>query len=389
MLLADGGWFFHRGFFLDPGARRRVVESVRVAHPEAIPATIESAEQICTHRFDLLGSGLTDLGPQIDWHRDFKGGFCWDPRGFSSRLRYGDVIGADVKVPWELSRFQHLATLGKAYWLTNDSRYATEFVAQLTHWMAENPPQFGVNWACTMDVAIRAFNWLWGYSFFHDAPQVTPAFRRALAGSLLAHGRHVRRNLERGADGITSNHYLADLVGLVGLGFACPIFHEAQAWREFSLTETFREIERQVHPDGGDYESSIPYHRLVAEIVLGRRDPLPPERRRAAGAVFPASPGHAGFHPGVHEAERAGAAVGRCRRRPASYPCRLSGVGPPRSSAPVGDRRSVLRAAGLAPRRRSEDRRTPLAAGGPGLRRTSAVLPLPSVAEPSQTPVCT
>lgn len=267
-LLTNGGWFFHRGFFLDPDTRHRMVELERTTHPEAVPAVIESAEYVCSHRFDLLGSGPTDLGPKIDWHRDFKGGFRWDPRRFSSRLRYGDVVGADVKVPWELSRFQHLATLGKAYWLTGDGRYATEFVAQLTHWMAENPPQFGVNWACAMDVAIRGFNWLWGYAFFRDAPQVTPAFRRALAGSLLAHGCHVRQNLERGADGITSNHYLADLVGLVGLGFACPIFREAQKWREFSLAETFREIERQVHPDGGDYESSIPYHRLVTEMFL-------------------------------------------------------------------------------------------------------------------------
>ncbi len=309
-LLTNGDWFFHRGFFLDPGARRRVVESVRVTHPAAIPATIESAEQICAHRFDLLGSGPTDLGPQIDWHRDFKSGFRWNPRVFSTRLRYGDVSGADVKVPWELSRFQHLATLGKAYWLTNDSRYATEFVAQLTHWMAENPPQFGVNWACTMDVAIRAFNWLWGYAFFHDAPQVTPAFRRTLAGSLLAHGRYVRRNLERGADGITSNHYLANLVGLAGLGFACPIFREAQAWRDFSLAETFREIERQVHADGGDYESSIPYHRLVTEMFLAVAILCRRNRVAAAGRVPRAPTGHAGLYAAVHQAEWLGPAGG-------------------------------------------------------------------------------
>ena len=268
VLLADGGWLFHRGFFLDPGARRRVMESFPVAYPEAISATMESAERICAHRFDLLGSGPTDLGPQIDWHRDFKSDFRWDPRVFSTRLRYGDVIGADVKVPWELSRCQHLPTLGKAYWLTGDDRYATEFVAQLTHWMAENPPQFGVNWACTMDVAIRAFNWLWGYAFFHDAPQVTPAFRRALAGSLLAHGRHIRRTSSGVRTGSPATTTWRIWSGLVGLGFACPIFHEAQAWREFSLAEIFREIERQVHPDGGDYESSIPYHRLVTEMFL-------------------------------------------------------------------------------------------------------------------------
>jgi hypothetical protein len=267
-LLTDGTWFSHRGFFLDPGARSYLAESARKFHPESIAAVIRSADLVRAHRFDLLGSGLTDLGPEIDWHRDFKGGFRWEPRVFSTRLRYGDVKGADVKVPWELSRFQHLPTLGKAYWLTGDGRYATEFVAQLTHWMGENRLQFGVNWTCTMDVAIRAFNWVWGYTFFHDAPQVTPAFRRALACSLLAHGRYIRGNLERGADGITSNHYLANLVGLVGLGFACPVFREAQGWRTFSVAETFREIERQVHPDGGDYESSIPYHRLVTEMFL-------------------------------------------------------------------------------------------------------------------------
>jgi hypothetical protein len=266
-LFAEGGWFLHQGFFMDGCARRRAAAWARRAGPDSVQ-TIESAERICAHRFDLLGSGLTDLGPDIDWHRDFKSGFRWDPRVFSARLRYGDVRGADVKVPWELSRCQHFPALGKAYWFTGNDRYAAELVAQLTHWIAENPAQFGVNWSCTMDVAIRAFNWLWGYAFVHDAPEVTLAFRRALAGSLLAHGRHIQRNLERGADGITSNHYLANLVGLMGLGFACPMFHEARMWKEFSLAETFREIERQVHPDGGDYESSIPYHRLVAEMFL-------------------------------------------------------------------------------------------------------------------------
>ena len=255
-------------FLLDPGGRDRLVCLVRASHPQAVSATIAAADEVLEHRFDLLGSGPTPLGPKIDWHRDFKSGFRWDPRTFSARLRYGDTHGADVKVPWELSRFQHLPTLGKAYWFTGEERYAAEFVAELTDWMDENPPEFGANWICSMDIAIRAFNWLWGYAFFQEAPQVTPAFRRRLAGSLLAHGRHIRRNLERAADGITSNHYLANLVGLVGLGFACPAFREAQAWREFSLAETFREIERQVHPDGADYESSIPYHRLVTEMFL-------------------------------------------------------------------------------------------------------------------------
>jgi uncharacterized heparinase superfamily protein len=262
------GPFNPASFFLGPAEQDQLVGRIRVERPEAIGATLQTAEAICSHRFDLLGSGPTALGSEIDWHRDFKSGYRWDPNTFYTRVRYGHAPGADVKVPWELSRFQHLATLGKAYWLTGEERYTREFVAQVTHWIALNRPQFGVNWVSTMEVGIRVFNWLWGYAFFHRSPELGPAFRREFAGSLLAHGRHILSNLEQIADGKTSNHYLGNLVGLIALGFACPGFCEAELWRDYAVKEVLREIERQVHSDGGDYESSIPYHRLVTEMFL-------------------------------------------------------------------------------------------------------------------------
>ena len=76
---------------------------------------------------------------------------------------------ADVKVPWELSRHQHFVTLGQAYVLTGDEKYAREFVAQLGAWMAENPPMLGVNWACTMDVALRVISWTLAWHLFAGA----------------------------------------------------------------------------------------------------------------------------------------------------------------------------------------------------------------------------
>src|SRR5918992_1387286 len=52
---------------------------------------VERADEICAHRFDLLGSGPTDLGAEIDWHTDFKTGRRW-PLRHSSLLpvAYGD-----------------------------------------------------------------------------------------------------------------------------------------------------------------------------------------------------------------------------------------------------------------------------------------------------------
>jgi len=176
--------------------------------------------------------------------------------------------GSDIKVPWELSRFQHLPTLGKAYWLTGDEKYAEEFVSEINNWIESNPPQYGANWACTMDVAIRAVNWLWGLYFFEDSPQVTDDFLVDFLESLITHGRHIRGNLEKGWGGINGNHYLSDIVGLVYLGVLFTEFKEAKKWREFGVGELVKEMGKQVYADGVDYEGSISYHRLVTELFL-------------------------------------------------------------------------------------------------------------------------
>jgi len=117
------------------------------ADPEdsRLPALLE-------HRFDLLGSGPTELGAEIDWSRDFKSGRRW-PLRQSSLLRVAYEDGSDVKVPWELSRFQHLPLLASA-------GQVNEVGAQLESWIAANPVELGVNWTTTMDVAIRAANWV-------------------------------------------------------------------------------------------------------------------------------------------------------------------------------------------------------------------------------------
>ena len=36
-------------------------------------------------------------------------------------------------------------------------------------WIAANPPGTGVNWACTMDVALRAVSWIWALTLFEGA----------------------------------------------------------------------------------------------------------------------------------------------------------------------------------------------------------------------------
>jgi uncharacterized heparinase superfamily protein len=173
--------------------------------------------------------------------------------------------GFDVKIPWELSRFQYLPVLGKAYALTSDERYAAAAVQILDDWMVQNPYLFGVNWTNALEVAIRSCNWLWGNWFFATSQSWSAAFDRRVWNSLWQHGRFIRKNLEDWGR-YRQNHYLANVVGLLFLGVMCPHFPDAEGWRNYALSEISRCMEEQIHPDGVDFENSIAYHRLVLEF---------------------------------------------------------------------------------------------------------------------------
>ncbi len=141
-------------FFINTSEREQTTEAFRARYADGAAAIVEAANRVLRHEFDLLGSGSVTLGPTLPWHRDFKAARDW-PLQYASDIDYMELDRpTDVKVPWELSRCQHFTTLGQAYWLTGDERYAQEFVAEVEDWIAGNPWGYGVNWACAMDVAL-------------------------------------------------------------------------------------------------------------------------------------------------------------------------------------------------------------------------------------------
>ncbi|MBI4530043.1 MAG: hypothetical protein HY709_00850, partial [Candidatus Latescibacteria bacterium] len=96
----------------------------------------------------------------IDWHVDVKSGYRWSEKTWYRKTPYAHKLGVDIKVPWELARMQHLPQLSLAYALGERGQqgfaqpyvYLREFRNQVLDFIATNPPRFGVNWHCTMDV---------------------------------------------------------------------------------------------------------------------------------------------------------------------------------------------------------------------------------------------
>lgn len=254
-----------REFRLTPGLAdlARTVETVKQFFPGSIDEAAREADAIVQRQVTIFGQ-VYALGPKIDWHADPRTGVRWPLEHFTrTLLRRGN--GSDVRMVWELNRLHHLAALGRAYALTDDERYAEEFLIQIASWYEENPPRFGVNWTVAMEVAIRAVNIVAAFEMFRASPHMTDEAVELILKMLLAHGRFIRSNLEFSHRG-TSNHYLSNLIGLFVIGMTVPELGESGAWVKLSTPRLLKEMDRQVLADGVDYEGSTGYHRLVLEI---------------------------------------------------------------------------------------------------------------------------
>jgi len=297
-----------RGSYLPNTARQTDARYFQLPEPDRYgkweAVLRDLGENYLAHRFDILGSGWTEvrrdtsstetvnrsnhaaaaeihgliIGPYtpIDWHLDIKSGHRWRADIWYQDIRYRGLPGVDAKLPWELARMHHLAQLALAHALALAGRigfrktnvYTDEFRNQTLDFIASNPPRFGINWCCTMDVAIRAANLLVAHDLFRAAGHwFDIEFENIFWRSMHEHGRHIVANLERFGD-VRNNHYLANIAGLLFIAAYLPSSQESNSWLAFAARELFAEADYQFHADGSNFESSTSYHRLSAEILL-------------------------------------------------------------------------------------------------------------------------
>ena len=235
--------------------------------PQDRERILKRAEDALAHRIEILGSGKLELGEEIDWTKDYKTGYSWPARYFRD-IEYANLeLPCDVKYPWELSRLQWLIPAGQAYLLTGEEKYAEAVKNILHHWIKNNPYAGTVNWACTMETALRILTWTWFFHVFHQSRAWRDSvFRQEFLRALFLHAVFTERHIER--SDVNGNHYTADAAGLVFAGLFFGQGWCATRWQRSAWDILTQEIERQVYPDGVDFEASIAYHRLVSELFL-------------------------------------------------------------------------------------------------------------------------
>ena len=258
-----------RRFFFTPAEVPGILRCLRKRLPQVVDGIVSQADQICEHRFDLLGYEAVDYGTRIDWHLDAV--HCRRaPRCPWFRVRYlnFDQVG-DAKVTWELSRHQHLVTLAKAYRLTGEARYAGELFQQWYDWHEQNPYGIGINWASSLEVAFRSLSWLWVWYLLNGCSVVPERFSFDLRRTLALNARHISIFLSSYFS--PNTHLLGEGVGLFFIGTLCPELHSARRWQEHGWDIVLSEAQRQVRPDGTHFEQSLYYHVYALDFFLHAR----------------------------------------------------------------------------------------------------------------------
>lgn len=219
---------------------------------------------------------LDPTAPRLDWHRDVKSGFRWAPAAWHAAVEYGQP-GVDIKVPWEIGRLHQLV------WLARTGRSPRPMCIDF---FAANPPFFGVNWSCAMDVGIRTANLVLAHALSPGSTD-DPEYQSLLANMIHDHCRFVVANLEW-SPRWRSNHYLANICGLAWGASALGSDSQTDAWLAFAAAEFRMEVDLQFDRDGANFEGSTSYHRLSAEMVAytaALLEGLPPDRLDAIRAV--------------------------------------------------------------------------------------------------------
>lgn len=217
-----------------------------------------------TNTFDFFGLSFTYADP-IDWQRDPVTGASW-PRVFHADVPVhgGDVGFGDVKHVWELSRQQYLIDLGKDVFLNGNLESLAATKRLVRSWIQGNPYATGVNWACALEPAFRAWSWLWAYFLTHD--QLDDQFHLEWLDAFQLHGRFLAAHLEHYSS--PYNHLIGEASALYALGVTFPEFSAAREWVALGRQVLETRLAEQFYEDGGTREQSTFYHHATLGFYL-------------------------------------------------------------------------------------------------------------------------
>jgi len=241
-------------YIVDRHDKARYVEQAKKEFPgSAIEGAIKNADQICDHDFTFEG-----------FRHKFDGPVVW----------YNTKSGMPFVYSARLNRMLYLSDIGRAYWLTGNSKYANAACELLDSWINSSPMPFEIRrvwrkpvdeacapgnpWGQTLGVAQRLTGWTAFNEYFVDSPEVTPEFYYRFLVSLLEQARYIYAIEGLGFCG--GNWPIVECSGLAQVAIMFPEFKESPKWWTRVKQLTRLQMQNTVLPDGVQIERSPGYH---------------------------------------------------------------------------------------------------------------------------------
>jgi hypothetical protein len=245
--------------------REAAVAWIKGRLPRAVDETIATADGVLANRIPLF-SRICEFADPIDWHLECASGIRVEQRFYRDIdfLDAGSV--GDKKFIWELNRHNYFMFLGKAYWFSGDWRYLEKWKADIRSWIAANPYNVGVNWASSLELAIRIVNWIWSSWFFMDELREDRAFLSELCRAIRLQATHVERHLSYVFS--PNTHLTGEALGLLYAGSAFPFMERAGRWVALGNRILEMELPKQILDDGGYFEMATYYHKYTIDFYL-------------------------------------------------------------------------------------------------------------------------
>ncbi len=167
-----------------------------------------------------------------------------------------------------LNRMSFWNTLGEAYWHTLNENYAKKWVAQMTDWVKSYPvpldAQFDstLTWR-TIESGIRMYgSWMNSYYYFLHSSSFTPDAHATFVKGIIEHGQRLEK-ITVGYPERSSNWVTMECNGLGTIGILFPELKMAESFKTIAFGRLLTELDKQVYPDGAQFELSPGYHQLA------------------------------------------------------------------------------------------------------------------------------
>lgn len=226
---------------------------------------VSQANLILEGSFSLYSHHLVSVGFPPVWNRNCITGEVFSGDRHWSEL--DDFSQGDIKNVWELSRFDWVFPLVRAYVRTKDAKYYEGFRSLLNSWIVANPPNVGPNWKCGQEVALRVRAAYIAMIGFHDALDADEETEVKLRALCCVSANRINANLSY-ALSQDSNHGHTELLGLLLASLMLPEETTSQCWIRSFEKHIERVVERLNFEGGGCCMYSMVYHRMMLDCMV-------------------------------------------------------------------------------------------------------------------------